>query len=205
MMGHRPLVAILRGITPDAVVDVSRAILAAGIGIIEVPLNSPDPITSIRKLAEALGDRCLCGAGTVLSADAANAVAEAGGRLIVTPNTDRIVIERSVALGLVTLPGFATATEAMTAISAGATGLKLFPAASFGPAYLSQIRAVLPPDMPVYAVGGVDPPAISAWLAAGAAGFGIGGELYRPGRSASDVGARASAIVSAFDQAAAGS
>ncbi len=195
----RPLVAILRGVTPDDVVAIAEAVLAAGISQIEVPLNSPDPLESIAKLAAALAGRALCGAGTVLSVADVEAVHAVGGRLIVTPNTNPAVIVRSAALGMTTLPGFATATEAFEAIAAGAAGLKLFPASSYGPAHLKALKAVLPKTVPVLAVGGVGPANIAEWVAAGADGFGLGSDLYAPGRTAADVGARAAAIVAAFD------
>ena len=201
MTSRRPIVAILRGIEPDEVVAVAEAIAAAGITMIEVPLNSPDPLTSISRLAMALGDRCLCGAGTVLSIADAEAVHSAGGRLVVTPNTNPAVIARSAALGMITMPGFATATEAFAAIDAGASGLKLFPAATYGPAHVKALKAVLPPAIDMYAVGGVNADSIAQWIAAGIAGFGLGSDLYAPGRSAADVGARAAAFVAAFDTA----
>ncbi|MFM9936833.1 MAG: 2-dehydro-3-deoxy-6-phosphogalactonate aldolase, partial [Novosphingobium sp.] len=156
MTNQRPIIAILRGIDPDAVVAVAEAIFAAGISMIEVPLNSPDPLTSIARLADAMGDRCLCGAGTVLRVADVEAVHAAGSRLVVTPNTNPAVIARSAALGMTTMPGFATATEAFAAIEAGASGLKLFPAASYGPAHVKALKAVLPPAIDLYAVGGVD-------------------------------------------------
>lgn len=198
---RRPIVAILRGIEPADVVAVAQAIVDAGITMVEVPLNSPDPLTSIARLAAAMPHDCLCGAGTVLSIADVDAVHAAGGRLIVSPNTDPGVIARSVALGMTTLPGFATATEAFAAIHAGATGLKLFPAASYGPGHARALRAVLPPAIALYAVGGVDAAAVPAWLAAGVTGFGLGSDLYTPGRSAADVGQRAADFVAAFDAA----
>lgn len=202
MTSRRPIIAILRGIEPDEVVAVSEAIFAAGISMIEVPLNSPDPLNSIARLAQALGDRCLCGAGTVLSVADVEAVYAAGGRLVVTPNTNPAVIARSAALGMTTMPGFATATEAFAAIDAGATGLKLFPAASYGAAHAKALKAVLPSAIDIYAVGGVDAASIPQWLASGVAGFGLGSDLYAPGRSAADVGQRAATFVAAFDAAA---
>lgn len=201
MTRQRPIIAILRGIEPDAVVTVAEAILAAGISMIEVPLNSPDPLTSIARLAEAMGDRCLCGAGTVLRVADVEAVYAAGGRLVVTPNTNPAVIARSAALGMTIMPGFATATEAFAAIDAGASGLKLFPAATYGPAHIKALKAVLPHAMDLYAVGGVDAASIPQWLASGVAGFGLGSDLYAPGRSAADVAGRAANFVTAFDTA----
>jgi 2-dehydro-3-deoxyphosphogalactonate aldolase len=199
--GLRPLVAILRGIVADEVVAVAEALCRAGFGIIEVPLNSPDPLNSIGRLASALGDRCLCGAGTVLSPAEVEAVSARGGRLIVAPNTDRSVIARATALGMVSMPGFATASEAFAARDAGASALKLFPAASYGPGHIRALRAVLPASVPVLAVGGVGADAMAEWIRAGVSGFGIGSDLYRPGMSAAEVGERAARLVAAFDKA----
>ncbi len=193
-----PLVAILRGVRPDEVVPVSEAAFAAGFRLIEVPLNSPDPLESIARLARAFDGRAVVGAGTVLSPAAVDGVHAAGGRLIVTPNTDEAVIRRAVQLGLVVLPGFATATEAFRAIAAGARLLKLFPAATYGPGHLKALSAVIPPEVRLLAVGGVGPAEMGVWRAAGAKGFGIGGELYRPGASAAEVGERARTIVAAW-------
>jgi 2-dehydro-3-deoxyphosphogalactonate aldolase len=193
-----PLIAILRGIRPEEVLDVGAALKAAGIGAIEVPLNSPSPLESIARLAAKLGDRCLCGAGTVLSPADVDAVHAAGGRLIVTPNTAAAVIERAVALGLTVMPGFATATEAFAAIGAGAGLLKLFPAATYGPAHLKALRDVLPADIAVFAVGGVGAATLAPWRQAGCAGVGVGGDLYRPGHPAGEVHRRALALVTAW-------
>jgi 2-dehydro-3-deoxyphosphogalactonate aldolase len=193
-----PLVAILRGVQPDEVLAVSEAAFEAGFRLIEVPLNSPDPLESIARLSRAFEGRALVGAGTVLSPAAVDAVHAAGGRLIVTPNTDEAVITRTVTLGQVVLPGFATASEAFRAIAAGARLLKLFPAATYGPGHLKALSAVIPADVRLLAVGGVGPAEMGAWRAAGARGFGIGGELYRPGASPDDVGQRARAIVAAY-------
>ncbi len=200
LMADLPLVAILRGIQPDQAVAVGEALVAAGLRLIEVPLNSPSPLDSIARLAARFGDSCLIGAGTVLTVAAVDAVAQAGGRLIVTPNTDPAVIARAVALGLVVMPGFATATEALAAVDAGARHLKLFPASTYGPGHIKALRAVLPAQVQVLAVGGVaaDVAAMRVWRQAGAAGFGIGGELYRPGAAAADVAAKAEALVAAW-------
>jgi len=193
-----PIVAILRGVTPDEVVAIARALVEAGVRAIEVPLNSPEPLESIRRLCEAYGDVALCGAGTVLTPKAVDEVAAAGGKLIVTPNTDPDVIARAVALGLTVMPGFATPSEAFAAVKAGARALKLFPAGTFGPGHIKAVRDVLPKDILVYAVGGVGAANLEPWLAAGVAGIGVGGELYRPGYTAEEVGQRAAALVAAW-------
>lgn len=193
-----PLVAILRGIRPDEILEVADALYGAGIRAIEVPLNSPDPLASIAKLAESFGDRCLCGAGTVLRVDQVDAVAQAGGKLIVSPDSNEAVIRRTVELGLVSAPGFATPTEAFAAIAAGAKTLKLFPAAAYGSRYLKALREVLPADVSVLAVGGVGAAEMTEWLAAGAKGFGIGGELYKPGRPVTEIAERAAVLVAAY-------
>lgn len=196
--GILPLVAILRGICPEEVLEVGAALRDAGIGAIEVPLNSPSPLESVARLAAQFGDRCLCGAGTVLSPADVDAVHAAGGRLIVTPNTVPAVIERAVALGLTVMPGFATATEAFAALGAGARMLKLFPAASYGPAHLKALRDVLPPAIGVFAVGGVGTANLAPWRLAGCAGLGVGGDLYRAGHPAGEVHRRALALVAAW-------
>ena len=193
-----PLVAIIRGVTPDEVVAVGEALLAAGIGIIEVPLNSPDPIESIRRLSTAMGDRALVGAGTVLKVEQVQDVKAAGGRLIVSPNANVAVIAASAAAGLVSAPGIFTPTEAFAAIEAGATALKLFPAEAASPAVVKAQRAVLPRDVPLLIVGGVGSDTMAPWLAAGADGFGLGSGVFRPGQSATEVGAQARAYVAAL-------
>ena len=192
-----PVVAIIRGVRPDEVLDHAQALHAAGVRAVEVPLNSPDPIESIRRLAEAWGDRMIVGGGTVLTPDRVEAVAEAGGRIIVAPNTEPAVIGRAVDLGLDPAPGFATATEAFTAFRAGARHLKLFPAVTYGPAHLKQLKAVLPSEAVVWAVGGVGPDSLADWWAAGARGFGLGGEIYRAGQSVADTAAKAAAVMAA--------
>jgi 2-dehydro-3-deoxyphosphogalactonate aldolase len=196
--GILPLVAILRGVRPEEVLEVAAALHEAGIGAIEVPLNSPSPLDSISRLAARLGDRCLCGAGTVLSPADVDAVHAAGGRLIVTPNTVPAVIQRAVALGMIMMPGFATATEAFAAVGAGAGMLKLFPAASYGSAHLKALRDVLPGNIAVFAVGGVGAANLAPWRQAGCAGLGVGGDLYRPGHPAGEVHRRALALVAAW-------
>jgi len=191
-----PIVAILRGVRPDEVVEVAGALYDAGLRAIEVPLNSPDPYDSIARLSAEFGGKCLCGAGTVLNAEQVDAVASAGGRLIVSPDSNPAVIRRALELGLVPAPGFATPTEAFAAIRVGAKILKLFPAAAYGTAYLKALREVLPKDVSVLAVGGVGPAEMKEWLAAGADGFGIGGGLYKPGRPVAEIAERAAALVS---------
>ncbi|WP_420606611.1 2-dehydro-3-deoxy-6-phosphogalactonate aldolase [Novosphingopyxis sp.] len=193
-----PLVAILRGITPPEAESIGNALVDAGFSMIEVPLNSPDPYRSIAALGEALGDRALIGAGTVLREEQVARVAEAGGRLVVSPNCDGAVIRAAASSGLVSLPGYFTATEAFAAIDAGAHGLKLFPADAAGPVLLKGQRAVLPADVPVLAVGGISPESIGAWRAAGADGFGLGSNLYRPGKSPDEVARDATAFVHAI-------
>lgn len=198
----RKLVAILRGLRPDEAVGIGEALIDAGIGMIEVPLNSPDPLDSIARLADAFGDRALIGAGTVLTSEQVDHVREAGGRLVVSPNCEPSVISRSLEHGMVSMPGAFTPTECFSAIHAGAKAIKLFPASLAGPDGLKAIKAVLPPDIEVFAVGGASADNFDAWFAAGAAGFGIGSALYRPGDNAKTVGARARAIVAAHDGAA---
>lgn len=190
-----PLVAIIRGVTPDEAVAVGEAILTAGIRIIEVPLNSPHPFESIDRLSKAIGDRALVGAGTVLDTLSVARVKDAGGRLIVAPNTNAQVISAAVQAGMVAAPGYFTPTEAFVALDAGAQALKLFPAEGASPAVLKAQRAVLPIQVPVLVVGGVQPDTMRPWLDAGANGFGLGSGLYAPGRSADDVHQRAKTYV----------
>lgn len=202
-LGQCPLVAIIRGVTPEVAVDVAEAIYAAGIRIIEVPLNSPDPIASIERLAVRFGDRALIGAGTVLEPEDVERVADAGGRLIVSPNTHVPVIEATVAAGLVSSPGYFTPSEAFDALRAGAHALKFFPAEAATPAVVKGQKAVLPPDVPVLVVGGITPDNLAPWIAAGADGFGLGSGVYRPGQDAETVGRQAAAYVAAVRSAAA--
>jgi len=196
--GEHALVAILRGVEPGRVVGIADVLCNAGIRIIEVPLNSPDPFASIAALAASRRPDCLIGAGTVLTMDQVRQTQEVGGRLVVSPNCDAEVIEGALRLGMQVMPGFATATEAFTAIRAGATHLKLFPAVSYGPRHLQSLRAVLPAQVNVYPVGGIGAPDIAGWLAVGAAGFGFGSELFRPDYSLADIERRARLLVTAF-------
>ena len=188
-----PLIAIIRGVTPDDAEAIGDAICEGGIRIIEVPLNSPDPLRSIALLARRLGDRALVGAGTVLSTDQVQQVKDAGGRIIVSPDTNVDVIAASAEAGLVSSPGYFTPSEAFAAIRAGAHTLKLFPAEGGSPALLKAQLAVLPKDIPVLAVGGIKPDNMRPWLDAGARGFGLGSGLYKPGQSAAETLAKARA------------
>jgi len=190
-----PLVAIIRGVTPGEAEAIGDAIFEGGIRIIEVPLNSPDPLASIEKLAAKYGDRALVGAGTVLKAEDVARVRDAGGRIIVSPDTNPEVISAAASAGLVASPGYFTPSEAFTAIRAGATALKLFPAEAASPAVLKAQLAVLPQDVPVFVVGGIRPDNMRPWLDAGASGFGLGGGLYQPGQSPEETLAKAKAYV----------
>jgi 2-dehydro-3-deoxyphosphogalactonate aldolase len=190
-----PLVAILRGVVIDEVEAIGAALVESGFEIIEVPLNSPSPLASIEKLVRTLGDAALIGAGTVLRPDQVDAVSDAGGRLIVMPHTDSTVIRRAKERGLTCIPGFATPTEAFEAILAGADALKLFPAEGASPSVLKALRAVLPHEMPIIPVGGIDQTRFESWLQAGAAGFGIGSALFRPGINPAELHDRASNLM----------
>lgn len=185
------LVAILRGLTPQRALDVGAALVDGGFGTIEVPLNSPEPFESIRLLSLAHGATCGIGAGTVLSVAQVDEVHAAGGTLVVAPNCDAQVIRRALDLGLRMLPGVATATEAFAAVQAGATELKLFPAATYGAGHLKALKSVLPKHVKLYPVGGIGAPHIAEWLAAGAAGFGFGSELFSPAYALDEITQRA--------------
>lgn len=193
-----PLIGILRGITPDEAVDVGEALLAAGLDRLEVPLNSPEPLESIRRLAEALGDRAAVGAGTVLTPEQVRDVHAAGGRLIVSPNCRPAVIEETRRLGMSSYPGIVTPSEAFDALGAGATALKLFPAVQVGIEGMKAVRAVLPAGTALYAVGGIGVDNFAQWRAAGVDGAGLGSALYKPGLGAEEVGERARQLVEAW-------
>lgn len=193
-----PLVAIIRGVRPDEAEAIGEAILSAGIRIVEVPLNSPEPLASIERLAKRFGEEALIGAGTVLDPEDVMRVASAGGRIIVSPSTDAAVIRQTSEQGLVSAPGFFTPSEAFVAVKAGAHALKLFPAEAASPAVVRSMKAVLPKDVPLLVVGGVKPERLREWLAAGANGFGLGGGLYQPGQSPDETAANARAYVEAL-------
>ena len=193
-----PLVAILRGIRPDEAEAVGDALVAAGLRVIEVPLNSPEPLDSIARMQRRFGASVLIGAGTVRRMSDVDAVAEAGGRLIVTPHADPALVRAAKARGLLAVPGFFTPAEAFALLDAGADALKLFPAEGGSPAMLRALLAVLPPGTMVLPVGGMEAGTLGAWRAAGAAGFGIGGAIYKPGDDAAAVAAKAARLVAAL-------
>ncbi|MEP9399380.1 2-dehydro-3-deoxy-6-phosphogalactonate aldolase [Mesorhizobium sp. KR2-14] len=197
----RNIIAILRGITPPEVEAHAQAVIDAGITIIEVPLNSPQPFDSIARLLARFAGQALIGAGTVLSVAEVERLAGLGARLVVSPNCDPAVIAATRAASMQSLPGVMTPTECFSALAAGATGLKLFPASLIGPAGLAAMKAVLPKDTPLYAVGGAGADNFDAWIRAGASGFGIGTALYRPGQSPEDTASAARKIVAAYDAA----
>ena len=198
LLAELPIVAILRGVTPARILDVAAALYGAGIRAIEVPLNSPEPFKSIELLAREFSGRCLTGAGTVLSVGDVDRVMGAGGTLVVTPNTDPAVIARGVEKSMTVMPGFYTPSEALAAVAAGARMLKLFPAATGGIAHLKAVQAVLPKGLPVYAVGGVGAADMGEWHKAGAAGFGLGSELFKPDFTDAEIAARAARCVAAL-------
>lgn len=193
-----PLIAILRGVTPDEIVAVGRALHDAGFRVIEIPLNSPQPYESIRRLTAELGESCLIGAGTVLTEAQVAEVDAAGGRLIVSPNANLAVIRASKAAGLVSAPGVATPSEGFAALDAGADSLKLFPAEQLGPAVVKAWRAVFPKELALLPVGGITPDNMGPYVAAGANGFGLGSALYKPGLSTAQVSANAQAFAAGW-------
>ena len=198
-MEHRHLIAILRGITPSETIAACQALIDAGITMIEVPLNSPDALISIAMASNALGDAATIGAGTVLSKKQVWAVSEAGGTFVVSPDTNKQVIEETIRLQMLSFPGVFTPTDAFRAIKAGATGLKFFPAEVLGPKGIKAMKAVLPPELPLYAVGGANPDNFSEYFAAGCAGFGLGSYIYKPGMDAAQIAERAVAAVASYD------
>ncbi|MCL4132485.1 UNVERIFIED_CONTAM: hypothetical protein GTU68_015629 [Idotea baltica] len=198
---NRPLIAILRGVKPTEAVDICAAVIDAGFDRIEVPLNSPNPFDSIALMVKKFGNVASIGAGTVLSVDDVQQVADAGGRMIVSPNCNVDVIKKTKSLGMQSYPGVLTPTECFAALHAGADGLKFFPAGLLGVSGLKALRAVLPPETQTYMVGGAGADNFGQWLAAGATGFGIGTALYTPNSTAADVGERARAMVAAYDEA----
>ena len=193
-----PLIAILRGVKPDEVEAIGETLVEAGFSIIEVPMNSPDPLDSIARLAKRLAGRAVVGAGTVLNVEQVAGVQDAGGTLVIAPNADTAVIADAAGRGLVSLPGIATPTEAFAALAAGAAALKLFPAEAASPAVLKAMRAVLPAGTRVLPVGGIAPDNMARWNAAGAAGFGLGSALYSVGLDAAAVRVRADAFIAAL-------
>jgi len=200
-MAHCGLIAILRGIKPTEAEAVGHALYDAGFRLIEVPLNSPDPLDSIRVMRAALPTDCLIGAGTVLNPDDCARIQDAGGELIVMPHSDPAVIRAAKALGMASCPGVATPTEAFAALAAGADVLKMFPAEQLGPVVLKAWRAVMRPPIALAPVGGITPDNISVYAQAGASGFGLGSALYKPGLSATEVGQNARAFVAAWQRA----
>jgi 2-dehydro-3-deoxyphosphogalactonate aldolase len=198
----RPLIAILRGILPDEAEGVVATLIDNGFSAIEIPLNSPDPFRSIEIAAKMAPDEVLIGAGTVLASEDVDRLRDAGGRLLVAPNVNAAVIGRASGYGMVTLPGVFTPTEAFLAVDAGASGLKFFPAGVLGPEGIAAIKAVLPRDLPIAAVGGVSEKSFAAYLKAGLSLFGLGSNLYKPGMTATDVAGRARALIEAYDEAA---
>jgi 2-dehydro-3-deoxyphosphogalactonate aldolase len=195
-----PLIAILRGIRPDEAAQHAGALIEAGFDAIEIPLNSPDWLASIRDVAARFGAQALIGGGTVLQPAQADALADAGGKLVVTPNTRPSLIAHAVRRGLYVVAGFATASEAFDALDAGAQALKLFPATTYGPGHVKALRAVLPP-VPLFAVGGITPENLADYLRAGCLGAGLGGDLYQPGQDVARTAQRARAFVSAYQAA----
>lgn len=193
-----PLIAILRGVQPAEIIDVGDVLFAAGFRVIEIPLNSPQPLASIEKLSAHLGDRALVGAGTVLQPEQVGQVAAAGGRIIVSPNAKSAVIEATVRAGLASAPGVATPTEGFAALDAGAHALKLFPAEAIGPKIVKAWRAVVPADVPLMPVGGISPDNMREYVAAGATGFGLGSALYKAGMDIDTVAANAQAFARAW-------
>jgi 2-dehydro-3-deoxyphosphogalactonate aldolase len=200
-LSRSPIVAILRGVKPDEVEAIVEVLEESKILVVEVPLNSPEPFDSIARVAHRFGDRMLVGAGTVMSTSDVQRIADIGGRLIVTPHAEVSITAQAKTSGLFAVPGFFTPTEAFALLKAGADALKLFPAEGASPQVLSALRAVLPPETAVLAVGGVTPATLAAWHRAGAAGYGIGSSIYKPGDKAGDVRTKAKALTAALADA----
>ncbi|WP_028466381.1 2-dehydro-3-deoxy-6-phosphogalactonate aldolase [Nisaea denitrificans] len=193
-----PIVAILRGLEPERAEEIGQALFDAGIRVIEVPLNSPQPFESIASLAHFLGDRAVIGAGTVLTDEDVRSVAAAGGRLVVSPNTHRRVIDETKRCGLISMPGFFTPTEAFQALAAGADYLKLFPGDAIQPKIVGALRAVLPPDRGIVVTGGVGLDNIADFFAAGARAVAVGSSIFKPGKPVEQIGADAAALIAAW-------
>ncbi|WP_313570246.1 2-dehydro-3-deoxy-6-phosphogalactonate aldolase [Pantoea piersonii] len=196
-----PLIAILRGVKPDEVLAHVGAVIDAGFDAVEIPLNSPQWEKSIPLILDAYGDKALIGAGTVLKTEQVDTLAQMGSKLIVTPNIQPELIRHAVSLGMIVCPGCATASEAFNALDAGAQALKIFPSSAFGPGYIKALKAVLPADVPVLAVGGVTPENLAQWLDAGCAGAGLGSDLYRAGQPVERTAQQAAAFVQAYREA----
>ncbi|MDL2408328.1 2-dehydro-3-deoxy-6-phosphogalactonate aldolase [Rhizobium calliandrae] len=197
----RPLIAILRGIKPEETADILGALIDAGLTAIEIPLNSPEPFRSIEIAAKMAPADCLIGAGTVLTVEDVDRLDAVGGKLLVTPNVEPAVISRARDKGMVTMPGVFTATEALSAAAAGATGLKFFPAGVLGASGITAIRAVLPPELVIAAVGGVSDKNFADYTKAGILAFGLGTSLYKPGMTTAEVAERAKVTIYAYDAA----
>lgn len=196
-----PLIAILRGITPDEARDHVSVLLEAGFDAVEIPLNSPEWEKSIGDMVANFGEKALIGAGTVLKPEQVDRLAELGSRLVVTPNTEPAVIRRAVARGMTVCAGCATASEAFAALDAGAQALKIFPSSAFGPGYIKALKAVLPAGVPVFAVGGVTPENLGEWLSVGCIGAGLGSDLYQAGQDVARTARQAAAFVKAYREA----
>lgn len=191
----KPVIAIIRGVKPEEAVDVAQTMYDAGIRIIEVPLNSPDPFTSIKNIVDALGDKMIVGAGTVISAEDVHNLKNAGGEIVVSPNMNPEIIRLSKKLGMLSYPGVMTASECFSALEAGADGLKLFPADVVGMGFIKAVKVVLPKNVPILAVGGVNENNLHEWLAAGADGFGLGSSIYKPGMSLEEISQRCESVI----------
>jgi 2-dehydro-3-deoxyphosphogalactonate aldolase len=200
MTEHRQIIAILRGVTPPEAINVCTLLADTGITMIEVPLNSPEPLKSIGAASKALGSRAEIGAGTVLTIEDVDAVKAAGGAFVVSPDTNEAVIARARELGMSSYPGVLSPSDAFRAIRAGATGLKFFPAEVLGPKGIKAMKAVLPPKLPLYAVGGANPDNFREYFEAGCAGFGLGSYIFKPGMGLAEIGERARAAVAAYDE-----